>query len=214
MKLERRDLVGGGIVLVTVVVSALVYPDLPEEMAIHFGSSGEPNNFVARPLAVVSMPALSVALLALFDVLPRVDPLGENFAEFEAYYDLVVVLTVGVLAYVQILILGWNLGYDVPVTQAIVPLLAVVYYVVGVVVENAEQNWFVGIRTPWTLSSEEVWDRTHRRSGILFKLAGVVSLSALVYPQHFELLVIGPIAVAALLPTVYSYLVYRRVEKS
>ncbi len=153
MELDRRDLVGSAIILLTVVVSAFVYPDLPEQMAIHFGSSGEPDSFVAKPIAVALLPVLAVGMVALFKVLPRLDPLGENFEAFQAYYDLVAVVVVGVLAYVQGLVLAWNLGYDVPITRAIVPMLAVVYYVVGVVIENARQNWFVGIRTPWTLSS-------------------------------------------------------------
>lgn len=211
MQLDRRDTIGLSIVALTVVVSILAYPSLPERLAIHFGSGGEPDSFLAKPLALAIMPVLGVGAVVMFKILPRLDPLGENVAAFQRYYDLVAVLAVGILAYVQGVVLAWNLGVDFSIMHAIVPLLAVSYYVVGVVIENAEQNWFVGIRTPWTLSNEAVWRETHDRTAVLFKLAGVVTLAAIPYPDLFALFAIGPIAVAALVATVYSFVVYRRV---
>jgi uncharacterized membrane protein len=212
MSPTRRTLAGLGIVAVTALASLFVYPDLPAEMAIHFDAAGQPDDYLAKPLAVALLPALALALLGLFAVVPRIDPLGENFAEFERYYDLAVVLTVAILAYVHALVLGYNLGYQFEMGQVLAPMLAVVGIAFGYVVENAKQNWFVGIRTPWTLSSEEVWNRTNERGGVLFKIAGLVALLAVPFPEYFELLAIVPLVLAALLPTVYSYVLYRRVE--
>jgi len=211
--LDRRDWVGLGIVALLLVVTAAVYAQLPERMAIHFDASGQPDSFLTKPLAVALGPAIGIGTVLLFRILPVIDPLGANISAFKRYYDLLAVVTVGILAYVQGLVLAYNLGYRFDITQAIVPVLAVVYYVAGLVVENAEQNWFVGIRTPWTLSDEEIWNRTHERSGILFKLAAVVSLFALAFPDYFAYLAIGPIAVAALLSTVYSFVLFRRKQR-
>jgi uncharacterized membrane protein len=209
--LDRRDTIGLAIVAITIVVSALAYPSLPDQLAIHFGAGGQPDNFLATPLALALIPAIALGIVVLFKILPWLDPLGENTAAFQQYYDLVAVLTVGILAYVQGLILAWNLGYDFAIGQALVPVLAITYYVVGVVIENAEQNWFVGIRTPWTLSNERVWRETHDQTAILFKLAGVLALLAIPFPDQFALIAIGPIAVAAVLATIYSFVIYRRV---
>lgn len=214
MELDRRDLIGGGIVLLTVVVSVASYPELPERLAIHFDASGTADGYMDKPLGLALLPAVAAGVVVMFKILPTIDPLGENFAKFERYYDLTAVVVVGVLAYAQGVVVAWNLGYSFDVMQALVPVLAVVFYVAGVVIENAEQNWFVGIRTPWTLSSEEVWNRTHERSGILFKLAGLVALLAIPFPEYFTALVIGPIVVAALIPTVYSYVLYRRLDRA
>ena len=212
MSPKRRTLVSLGIVLLTAVGSLLVYPDLPQELAIHFDSAGEPDDYMAKPLGTALLPVLAVLVTGLFAVIPRLDPLGENFAEFERYYDLAAVVTVAILGYVQALVLGYNLGYEFGIQQAIAPLLAVVGITFGYVVENAKQNWFVGIRTPWTLSSEEVWERTNERSGVLFKIAGLVALLGIPFPEYFAYVAIAPLALAALIPTVYSYVLYRRVE--
>jgi len=212
--LHRRDAVGLGIVVLTVAVSILTYGDLPAQLAINFDASGEPNETLAKPLALALAPALAALLVVVFRVLPAIDPLGENVASFQDYYDLIAVVSVGVVGYVHLLVVAWNLGYGVSVTRAIVPVLAVVYYVAGVVVDHADQNWFVGIRTPWTLSSEEVWNRTHERTAVLFKLAAVVALLALPFPEYLVPIAIVPIALVAAVATVYSFVVYRRVSGS
>lgn len=211
MHLDRRDRVGLALVALAIVVSVVASPQLPDQLAIHFDASGQPDSVLAKPLALAIAPLLGLGVVGLFKVLPWLDPLGENVAEFQDAYDLVAVTTVGVIAYVQVVIVTWNLGYAFSVVQATVPVLAVTYYVVGVVVERAEQNWFVGIRTPWTLSNEEVWQVTHERTAVLFKLAGLVALLAFPFPGWFVLLAVGPVLAAALVATVYSFVVYRRV---
>jgi uncharacterized membrane protein len=212
MSQKRRALAGLGIVLLSALTSVLAYPDLPGQMAIHFTADGTPDDYMSKPLAVALLPALELGIIGLYAVIPRLDPLGENIAEFETYFDLVAIVTVAILAYVHGAVLGYNLGYRFEMAQVIAPMLAVVGIVFGFVVENAKQNWFVGIRTPWSLSNEEVWTRTHERSGVLFKIAGLVALLAIPFPQYFEILAIAPLALAAFLPTVYSYILYRRIS--
>jgi uncharacterized membrane protein len=214
MSQKRRTLAGLGIVLVSAVASALAYPDLPHQMAIHFTADGTPDDYLDRPFAVALLPVLELAILGMYAVIPRLDPLGDNIAEFEDYYDLVAVVTVAILAYVHAAVLGYNLGYRFEMAQVIAPMLAVVGLVFGTVVENAKQNWFVGIRTPWTLSNEDVWRQTHERSGILFKIAGLLALLAIPFPQYFEVLAIAPLALAALVPSAYSYVLYRRIDRA
>jgi uncharacterized membrane protein len=181
-------------------------------MAIHFTVEGTPDDYLDRPIALALLPALELAILGMYAIIPRLDPLGENISEFEAHYDLVAIVTVAILAYVHGAILGYNLGYRFEMGQVIAPMLAVVGIVFGTVVENAEQNWFVGIRTPWTLSDEDVWARTHERSAILFKIAGLLALLAIPFPEYFALLAVAPLALAALIPSAYSYVLYRRLN--
>lgn len=80
--------------------------------------------------------------------------------------------------------------------------------------ERAEQNWFVGIRTPWTLSSEAVWRRTHDRAGPLFKFAGLLALGALAVPSLAVAFVVVPVVAVSLYAIVYSYVVYRGLDDS
>ena len=91
------------------------------------------------------------------------------------------------------------------------PAIAVLFVAVGFLLERAERNWFVGIRTPWTLSSDAVWRHTHDRAATLFKLSGVVALGGLLFPSYFVYFVAGPAAAIAAVAMVYSYVDYRRI---
>lgn len=210
MRIQHRTTVGIGLTALTVLIGLAFGDQLPARVAIHFTGSGQPDNYVSKPLALGVLPALQVALLGLFAVVPRIDPLGENIREFRRAYDVLVVLTVGFLGYSHALLVLWNAGYALAITRALVPASAVLYYVLGWVVERAEQNWFVGFRTPWTLSSERVWADTHALGGRLMKAAAVVTLGGLLFPGSAVLFLAVPVTAVAGFTVVYSYWDYRQ----
>ncbi|MDY6779474.1 MAG: DUF1648 domain-containing protein [Halobacteria archaeon] len=202
--------VGAAVVVVSLVVSAVSYPSLPSEMVVHWDASGTPDGGMSKPLAVLLLPALSAVVLVVLAALPRIDPLGENIEEFRKEYDGLVVVMSGFLGYVHLLVVLLNTGYDFEIIRALSPAVAALYYYVGVVIESAERNWFVGIRTPWTLSDERVWRETHDRAGTLLKLSSVVALGGLVFPDRATLFLVAPVALVAAYATLFSYLMYRR----
>jgi len=211
MNTRQSSGIGLALVAASVAASALAYPEMPARMATHWNAAGEADGQMPRLLALAALPALSAGLLALFALVPRIDPLGENVAAFREQYDAFVVSVVGLLTYVHLLVLAWNAGFRFEMIQALAPVLGGVLYYAGVLMEHAEQNWFVGIRTPWTLSDEEVWRRTHDRAGPLFELAGLAAaLGALVPSAAIFLIAVPAVAVGAY-ATAYSYVVHRRV---
>jgi uncharacterized membrane protein len=213
MRFDSRKRTVAGLVFVAVaaVASVLAAPELPEEVATHWNAAGEPDGSMATSLVLVGGPALVFGVVALFEIVPRIDPLGKNIGEFQTAYDALAMLTAGFLAYVYGAVLAWNLGYEFEMLQALAPAVAVLYVAVGFLLERAERNWFVGVRTPWTLSSEEVWRHTHDRAGTLFKLAGPVALAGAAVPEYAVYLIAGSAAAIAAYTTVYSYVDYRRV---
>lgn len=213
MNLRERHVIGGGIVLAMAAVSVFAYPRVPEQMVTHWGQGG-PDGTMGRTLALVGLPALAAGMVVLFEILPRIDPLGEHLEDLGRYYDVLVAVTAGIVGYVHVLVVVWNLGYEFDVTQAIVPAVAIAYYLVGVIMERVDKNWFVGIRTPWTLTSDEVWNRTHDRAGPLFKVSALITVGALFLPEYTMYFLVGPVAISALYLTVYSYLAYRNLGPS
>ena len=212
--IETRDIVGLALVAATVALSIVAYPQLPEEMATQFGVGGEPGTYTDRWIPLTVFPVLTAAIVVLFKLLPVIDPLGDSYEKFSLYFDLTAILVAATVAYAHALVVFWNLGYEFDVGQVLAPMLAVLFVALGFVLENAEQNWFVGIRTPWTLSDEEVWKQTHDQGGTLFKGAGLVVLLAIPFPQYFLYLVLIPTLIAAFVPTVYSYVLYRRKQET
>lgn len=214
MDTRRRYGIGFGLVALSAAASALAYPEMPARMVTYWNAAGEPDGETSRLVALALFPALSAAVLGLFAVLPRIDPLGENVEDFREQYYTFVAPVVSLLIYVHLLVLAWNAGYRFEPVQALAPAIGVLFYSAGGLLERAERNWFVGIRTPWTLSSDEVWKRTHERAGPLFRLAGVVAMLGALVPAYAVLLVVGPVVAVAAYTTVYSYLEYRRTAAS
>ncbi len=206
----RTDRFAIGIIVLAAAAGLAALPRLPAEMAIHWNAAGQADGTVPALLGVFLLPGLAAVLLGLFRIIPRIDPLGENFSRFRGAYDRFVLLLIGFLAYMQGVTLAWNLGHRFSMTAALIPAVAALYWTVGMVMREAEQNWFVGIRTPWTLSSEAVWDEVHRQAAPLFQVAGVVALVGLAFPGLQMVLLVGPVAAIAVYTTVLSYWLYRQ----
>ena len=151
--------------------------------------------------------------ISVFLVLPKIDPLKANYRKFSKYYDWFIAVFVFFMIYIHTLTIVWNRGIVFDMGLAIVPAMAALFYFVGVVLENAKQNWFIGIRTPWTLSSEAVWEKTNKLGAKLFKITAAAALfSALLGAKAFGA-VIFLLVGASLFLMIYSYLEFRK-EKS
>jgi len=209
---RTRDLATGGIVAALALLSAVYASKLPAELAVHFDSAGEPNSYMQAETFLVGSLSLAGGLAVLFAVLPRIDPLGENFDEFRTAYDGFAVATLAFVGYIHGLIIAYNLGYEFGMIQATVPATAALYLLLGLLMWRSEQNWFVGVRTPWTLSDERVWNRTHRHTAPLFVVAGVITLGGLVVPEHAVLLMTVPVLVVSLGSVLYSFVLYQRLD--
>jgi uncharacterized membrane protein len=213
--MNTRDRFGlaAGVVVLTALVGVLAAPDLPEQMVTDWNAAGDPIGTMPKGPALALIPVLSAFLLALFAVIPRIDPLRENIAEFRPYYDWFVVVFTAYLAIVQAGIVAFNLGYEFDFRVLIVGAMALLFYYIGFLLPHAKRNWFVGIRTPWTLSSPEVWDRTHALGGRLFKLAALACVVSLLFGEYAVWVVLVVVLGTAAVTVAYSYYLYERIER-
>jgi uncharacterized membrane protein len=196
----------------SVVLSAIAAPELPEQLAIHWNAAGQPDGTMAKVPALALIPAILAVLLGLFAVIPRVGPLRENIATFRPVYDWFVVAFSAFMAAVHGGIVAFNLGYEFDFTVLVQVAVALLFYFVGVLLTHAERNWFVGIRTPWTLSSDDVWDRTHELGSRLFKLTAVIAVVGLLFEEYAVYFLVVPALLTAGITLVYSYYLYERIE--
>ncbi|MFB6254785.1 MAG: SdpI family protein [Halobacteriaceae archaeon] len=211
MKVTNRNGIGIGIVILTTLFGLLFINQLPEQVVVQFGSLGEPNDRLAKPIALIALPLLQLVVIGGFAIIPRIDPLGENIHDFQQAYDLLMVIIVGFIGYIHALLILWNSGYEFAIIQVLIPGIAILYYLAGHVVTKAKQNWFIGLRTPWTLTNDQVWSDTHSLGGRLMKIASIVTLGGLLFPRYAVGFIAIPAAGIAIFATVYSYWDYRRV---
>ncbi len=202
-----------GLVLLSFILSIYFYPQVPDQMATHWDSQGEVNGYMSKFWGTFFMPLLITGLVILFLVIPKIDPRKENIEMFRKHYEGFRLVLIIFLVLVHLHILLWNTGTQIS-PNAVIPLgMGLLFYYAGVLTENAEQNWFIGIRTPWTLSSEKVWKRTNRLGGKLFRIAGITAFSGVFFPEYAIYFILVPAVIVVVITVVYSYLEYKKELK-
>lgn len=213
MNFEKSDYAAIGLLLLMLGVSIHGYSQIEGDIAVHFDSSNQPDSTMGKLPGLALLPLVSIAVLGLFRLLPAVDPLKDNIKNFRPVFRWLPVAIIAFMAYIQALIVTWNLGVFFDISKAVIPGIAAIFYVVGLVMEKSERNWFIGLRTPWTLSSDEVWDRTHKKIAPWFKFAAVFSFGGLFFSERVLEFVILPAVVLSVAGVIYSYKVYTEVEQ-
>jgi uncharacterized membrane protein len=198
------------VVVISFAIALYFYPRMPEVMASHWNASGEVNGYMSRFWGLFLMPVISAVLLLLFIAIPNLDPLKKNINTFISYYDLFILVMLLFFVYIHMLTLLWNLGITVNIGRAMAPALGALFFFVGVLVSKSKRNYFIGIRTPWTLSSDKVWEKTHKLGGKLFKAAGILCVLGVFSDEFGIWLVLVPVIAAAIISVVYSYAVFRQ----
>ena len=211
MKSNKFVLASVILVLATFALSLAFYSSVPATMASHWDAQGVANGTTSRFWGLFLLPLMSLGITALLLAIPKIDPLKTNIQKFQGYYYGFVVVLLVYFLYIHLLTLLWNGGWRFNFSQAIIPSFGFLMFFLGFLLGKAKRNFFIGIRTPWTLSNDEVWNRTHRLGGTLFKIAGVIIfLMALVPTAAIYALLVLILGVTVWL-TIYSYLIYRRL---
>jgi Predicted integral membrane protein len=200
------------LVIVSAAASLAVFDRLPEQIAVHWDLAGNPNGWMPRAVGAFATPALLLFAWAMLRVAPTIDPRRENYDRFGAAYDIVVAALLIPVFLLHFVLLAIALGYPVPMARLAPALLGAMFVVIGNVMPRARSNFMFGIRTPWTLSNDRVWARTHHLAGYTMTVAGLVMLvaAALAPAGALQVIIISAIAAALLAPAVYSYLTFRR----
>ncbi len=211
MKIERSTLWSLGCVVLSFALVAAVYNRLPDLMPTHWSANGIVNGRIAKPWGPFIMPLFMAGILALLLALPRLSPKRYDIAPFRRAFGAIQFSIVGFLFAVNVMVVLYGLGWAVPMSRFVWLAAGVLFVALGNYMGKLTPNYFVGIRTPWTLADPEVWFRTHRFGGKAIMLAGVASaVFGLVGASRFY--PISAIVLGALVPAIYSYLVYRRLE--
>jgi uncharacterized membrane protein len=203
------------ILALATLVSLLFWNQLPDPMASHWGVNDQVNGTTSKFWGAFLMPIMSAAMFLLFLVIPSIDPLKANIAKFRETFNAFIVLIMIFMVYIHGLTLAWNLGYTgFRMSAAMLPAMGLLFIFLGFMIGKTKRNFFIGIRTPWTLSSDTVWDETHRVGAQLFKVSGVLALVGAFFPDYAFWFLLLPVIGAALFSVVYSYILFQRETKT
>lgn len=211
MNKVRADIISLLFVFSAIAVAAILYPSLPEQIPTHWNAQGEVDGYMKKPGGVIIMPAMAVFTFVIMKLIPVISPKGFRIDEFSDVFGVLQVTLVGFMSIVAILVLMEARGLDVRINEMIIAGIGLLFVIIGNYLGRVRKNFFIGIRTPWTLASDEVWNRTHRIGGRLFILSGVIIWIGAILRLPLTWTV-GVAVGLVLIPVVYSYFLYRKIE--
>ncbi|MED3883900.1 SdpI family protein [Priestia aryabhattai] len=199
------------ITLFTLITWLVALPHLPATMPIHWGANGEADGFATKINAMILTVGIMVLIYFIIAFVPRIDPRKENYKYFSKTYNILLNAVLLLFFFVNMSTILQGLGYNVPMSY-IAPIMAgLVFIIIGNYLQRVRSNYFMGIRTPWTLSNENVWKKTHRLSGKIFFIGGLLILISAFLPDGYKSVILwGSIVLCVAVPYLYSYVAYKK----
>ncbi len=199
--------------LFSLLIATLSYPKMPEQIPVHFSFDGSPDRY-GSSLFIFVIPLISLICTILAEYLPRLDPKKPSYDRFPKTYGIMHWCINGLFLAVTVALSVYSLGYEFNTGYIISAAVGVLISVVGNYMPKMKQNFFTGIKTPWTIMDEENWNKTHRLGGRLWLVGGLVFVVLPFLPETLAMILIGiDLVVLVLIPYVYSYLLYKKKYK-
>jgi uncharacterized membrane protein len=211
VKLIRIAIIAG--LLVTFILTIAIYPTVPDRVVSHWNAAGQADGYMSKIWGLSLIPLIMTGFVALLAVLPRIDPYKKNYEKFGDYYEGFILLFVFFMLAIHVQIILWSNGYQISPNLTFPFLIGTLFIYIGFLLGHAEQNWFVGIRTPWTLSSKTVWKKTHEIGGKLFKIAGVIAFTGVLAGGYAMWFILVPAFAVSVITVAYSYFEFQKELK-
>jgi len=212
--MKKTNIIIFFIVLALFIVSAYFYSGFSDKIASHWNINGEVDGYMSKFWGLFLMPIISLGMWLMFILIPKIDPLKKNIEKFRKYFDTFIVLIMLFLLYLHLLTIFWNMGRQFDIVRMMLPAMGILFFYAGVLMNHTERNWFIGIRTPWTISSDNVWKKTHQLGAKLFKIAGIITLFGTFVPSVAFWLTFIPVLVFSFYTFIYSYLEHKKEENN
>lgn len=199
------------ILVVTWIVAFIYEAKLPEQIPTHWNIHGEADNYTSKPWGVYMVPLMSTFISLILFFLPKIAPKGFKLEEAKKVYEIIVLIMTIFMFGIMILMFKMALNPDLDMNKWVLGSIGLLFILIGNYLTKVPKNFFLGIRTPWTLASDDVWYKTHRLGAKTFVFSGVLVIigALMAWPTTYQ---IGFLIAAGLIPFVYSLYAYKKIE--
>lgn len=200
--------------VVTMLIGAISYSYLPEQIPIHFNAAGEIDNYGGR-ISIFLAPGVILAMTLLAEFFRNADPKKSSYDKFNKQYYLIFFLTSLLMLVIQLYTIAVSLKMKILNINAVMPVaVGLLFAIIGNSMPKFKQNYFAGIKTSWTLADEEVWFKTHRLGGKIWFIGGILMMLSSILPDNMKMFVFfGVVIILSIVPIGYSYIIYKKKYK-
>lgn len=185
---------------------------LPDLVPMHWNWVGEADGFGSKDQGLWTIPIVSLIILVLFWLLPMLDPKKQKYQQFGSVWEIIQTCFIGFMLYLYTIALYAAVN-AIDVGAWVIGGMGVLFVILGNYMGKIRQNYFVGIKVPWTLNNEEVWNKTHRLGGWCFVIAGLIFIFQALLGWMNGWLFIFSISIVVILPIGYSYWLYKKLDR-
>lgn len=201
-------------VITSFVLWAIFYKDLPAELPTHWGPSGVADDYTSKLGTFFMLHGLMIGMYVMMVFLPKIDPKKANYKMFEKGYFVIVNGMLLLFLAIDLGTIYIGLGHKLEMAKLICVLVGILFIVIGNYMQQVKTNYFVGVKTPWTLSNETVWNKTHRVGARCFMISGFLIMVSFLFPMKWIIwIVISSAVISSAVPIVYSYVIYKKIVK-
>ncbi len=198
--------------IISITTSLLVFNLVPDTIPSHWNTEGKVDGYSSKELGLFLMPLITILIIIIILIIPKIDPKKKNIKKFQFYFDIFVVTLTGFLLYLHLLTIFYALELIENMILMLLPAFAFLFFVIGIMVEKSKQNYSIGLRTPWTLANEKVWEKTHEKTGKWIKLASAIILIGIFFQGLEIFFILTPIIIVFIISTIYSYYLFSKTK--
>ena len=216
MKTLKNDWLIWIIILTPYLFVAYFWNKFPDQIATHFDMDGKPNDYSSKVAGLLLFPGINILMYFLFIILPKIDPSRKNYGLFQDKFKIIRMLLHALLSFITMVTVFYSLGYQFNLSYVLYYGLLAFFLVMGNYIGNVRHNYFIGVRTPWTLANESVWTSTHRFTAKVWVSGSLITMVVLPFLPSGKSGVVFMVFVAliSVAPIVYSYLEFKKTSKS
>jgi len=212
MFFTKKEILPISLIIAAFILGIVLSPYLSDLVPSHWNAQGQIDDWSSKEFIIFFFPVFALLIYLLMTFLPLIDPLKKNYSSFsDAYFWLRTFFTAFFIA-LYLFMLSAGLGFFLNVTLFMPILFSLLFIILGVFMPKIKKNYFVGIKTPWTIHSEQVWDKTHEFSGKLYIVTGLLSLLGIFAQDYAFFIFISLAILSAVISAAYSYIVFKRLK--
>ncbi|SFC47908.1 SdpI family protein [Bacillus sp. UNCCL81] len=199
----------------SLVLWIINFHNLPSQLPVHWDFSGQINNYDSKMQTFIELHAIMLFVYLLPIVTPKIDPRKENYKLFQKSLYFMATGILFIFFLINMSVLFYGLGYNVHIGSMSFLFIGLLFMFLGNYMPHVRSNYFIGVRTPWTLSNENVWKKTHRVSGRLFMIVGLCFLLLYFIPVSNKGIIVIPLIIFLVgFTTIYSYIAFKKEMKN
>ncbi len=212
-KINKIIITEFSILLIVLLITLFLWNDLPEKIPLHWNINGEVDRYGNKLTGLLGLYSIPLIFSILYPIFRKIDPKNKKYKQFEKTWKIFNIVIFSFFIYLYLITIFLTLNPKYSIEPFILSGIGIMFIVMGNYMSKIKQNYFIGVKTPWAIENEDNWNKTHRLAGVCFVISGLIFITKLFLNINPIYILLPVILSCAIIPILYSYILYRKSNK-